>query len=308
MGSLSTLVSEAMKKYLLNIFLFFCIVAVADLGLSFVCKYMIDNTHSGDVARITGLLKKNHYDLMTMGSSRCVCHYDDQLMSDSLGLKVINAGFEGNGIILMFGRYHIIPKENKPQILIYDVEPSFDVLAYENDDHNRRYLSDLKMFYDENGISDIFRRVDRRESIKMQSSMYRFNSKLFVLIRDYIRKSGVQYSFYQPTDRQYSPPVRKKEDTYWGNDSLKLHYMEQLMIDTKADGVQMIVVASPKYGATSTIDVQPVIDLCNKHGVPFWDYYLDMHDPRWFCDNMHLNREGSKEFTKAIIERIRISL
>ena len=77
---------------------------------------------------------------MTMGSSRCVCHYDDKLLSDSLGINAVNVGNKGNGIILMYGRYHVIPKNHKPKILIYDVEPAFDIIEYEEDDNNRPIL------------------------------------------------------------------------------------------------------------------------------------------------------------------------
>jgi len=297
-----------MKKYLLNILLFFGIVAVADFGFGLVCKYMVDNTHSGETARINGILKKNHYDVMTMGSSRCVCHYDDQMMSESLGLNAINAGFKGNGIILMYGRYHIIPKEKKPSILIYDLEPTFDVLAYDNDDKNRRYLSDLKIFYGEDGISDIFNSVDYFEPLKMLSNLYRYNSDAFVLIRDFVRKEAVEYSFFLPTDKQYDISQKCGYEEIYEQDNLKLYYMEKLMLETKADGVKMIVVASPKYGASSKKDLQPVYELCLKHGVPFWDYYLDMQDTYWFCDNMHLNLKGSEAFSKKIIKRLQTEI
>lgn len=306
--NLYMLVSETMKKYMLKILLFFCVVAVSDLSFGLVCKYLVENTHSGDTARINGLLKKNRYDVMTMGSSRCVCHYNDQMMSDSLGLNVINAGFKGNGIILMYGRYHIIPKDKKPSVLIYDLEPNFDVLTYYNDDNNRRYLSDLKMFYEEDGISDIFHSVDYLEPLKMQSNLYRYNSDAFVLIRNFVLKGKVEYSFFLPTDKQYVISQNRGHEDIHEQDSLKLYYMEKLMFETKADGVKMIVVASPKYGASSKNDLQPVYKLCLKHGVPFWDYYLDMQDTCWFCDNMHLNLKGSIKFTKKIIKRLQTEI
>lgn len=131
-----------------------------------------------------------------MGSSRCVCHYDDQLLADSLDIDAINMGNKG------YGRYHLIPMENKPKILLYDVEPAFDIIEYEDDDNNRRYLSGLKSFYGEPGVKDIFRDVDCTEPVKMNSQMYRYNSKTLVMIGDYIKKGKVNYSFFQPTRRK----------------------------------------------------------------------------------------------------------
>ena len=88
-------------------------------------------------------------------------------------------------------------------------------------------------------------------------------------------------------------------------DKLKLKYFDKLIEETNNDGVKLIVVASPKYGASSTTELQPIVDLCKKYDVPFWDYYLDMHDTHLFCDNMHLNYEGSQEFTRTIMQRLK---
>ncbi|MBR6091482.1 MAG: hypothetical protein IKQ09_01525 [Bacteroidales bacterium] len=292
-----------MKRFLINILLFFAFVAVVDMVYGYACNYMVKHAHSGETARAMGVFKQGRFDLMAMGSSRCVCHYDDQLLSDSLGINAINVGNKGNGIVLMYGRYHIIPKENKPKVLLYDIEPSFDIIEYENDDKNRRYLSGLKMFYNEPGIRTIFKDVDCSEPIKMYSQMYRYNSKTLVLLGDYMRKGRLNLSFYLPTHRRYVA-AEVKEKPSRNNDLLKLKYFEKLIEETRADGVQLVVIASPKYGASSTDELQPIMELCSKHSVPFWDYYLDMHDTEWFCDNMHLNYEGSQEFTKTIFRRI----
>lgn len=294
-----------MKKYILKILLFFVIVACVDIVYGFVCKYMTDNTHSGGTARMVGLLKKNKYDMMIMGSSRCVCHYDDKMMSDSLGLNIVNAGQKGNGIVLMYSNYHIIPQEHKPQVLIYDLEPSFDVIEYKGDDHNRRYLNPLKTFYDEPGIKNVFSSIDPREPVKMNSQLYRYNSKLFTLIQNFLIHEKIRYSCYLPTDKEYRGTIKKKPEEEISCDSLKLFYFEQLIKETQTDNVEMIVVASPKYGATSKREIMPIVELCRKYDVPFWDYYYDMHDTIWFCDDMHLNYYGSQEFTKIVIQRIK---
>lgn len=187
-----------------------------------------------------------------MGSSRCVCHYDDQLLSDSLGIDAINMGNKGNGVILMYGRYHLIPMEKKPKILLYDIEPAFDIIEYEEDDNNRRYLSGLKSFYGEPGVKDIFRDVDCTEPVKMNSQLYRYNSKTLVMIGDYIKKGKVNYSFFQPTRRKYVAG-KVVEKPHRENDTLKLKYFEKLIQETKTDGVQLVVVASPKYSEFCTV-------------------------------------------------------
>lgn len=240
-----------MRKFLLNILLFFAIVASVDVLYGIACEYIINNAHSGETARNHKVLN-NKYDLIAMGSSRCVCHYDDQLLSDSLGIDAINMGNKGNGVILMYGRYHLIPMEKKPKILLYDIEPAFDIIEYEEDDNNRRYLSGLKSFYGEPGVKDIFRDVDCTEPVKMNSQLYRYNSKTLVMIGDYIKKGKVNYSFFQPTRRKYVAG-KVVEKPHRENDTLKLKYFEKLIQETKTDGVQLVVVASPKYSEFCTV-------------------------------------------------------
>ena len=294
-----------MKKFIINILLFTALIVVIDFAYGLVCKYLVSNTHSGDTARTAGLFLKNQYDIMVMGSSRCVCHYDDKLMSDSLGVSVINAGEKGNGIILMYGRYSLIPKDRKPRVLIYDVEPSFDVLAYEKDDKNKRYLGGLKFYYDEKEIQSIFKDVDWHEPLKMQSCLFRYNSNLFVILRDYIRKGAPKMSCYNPSYNQYVAATGVNKNVHRGFDDAKLAYMEKMMVDTKRDGVQMVVVASPKYKAETMYQLEPIKDLCEHNGIPFWDYYTTMQEEQWFCNDMHLNYEGSQEFSKTIVQRIK---
>lgn len=294
-----------MKRFLINILFFFMLVAAADFVYGRICDYFINHAHSGDTARSSAIFKNNKYDVMIMGSSRCVCHYDDQLMSDSLKVDVINAGKKGNGIVLMYGLYHIIPKENKPQVLIYDLEPAFDVIAYKNDDHNKRYLSGLKNYYEKPGVKEIFQSVDRQEVLKMFSNFYRYNSLLLPLIKDYMGKPITTASCYEPSHKAWTKPKNPGGEPYRNIDELKLKYFEKLINETKEDGVRLIVIASPKYGETSTEEISPVIELCQKHGVPFWNYYLSMQDTQWFCNRMHLNYNGSQVFTDIISHRIK---
>lgn len=290
-----------MKSFIVHLIVFVALVLAADFAYGYICDYMVERSPLSNTGRNKVVFKNNRYDVMIMGSSRCVCHYNDKMMSDSLGLNVINVGEKGNGIILMYGKYHIIPKRNKPKVLIYDVEPNFDIEAYEADDNNHRYLAGLKPFFREDGIYDLFKKVDRTEPLKMNSSLYRYNSDLFGIVRDFIRPGSITYSSYKPTDKPYVDLKNTPKDR--DIDFVKAFYFEQLIEETRKDGVQLIVVASPKFGATTKFGLQPIEELCKKYSIPFWDYYYDMHDTKWFCDNSHLNYDGSLIFTQIIINR-----
>ena len=91
-------------------------------------------------------------------------------------------------------------------------------------------------------------------------------------------------------------------------DSFKLDYVEKLLVLAKSKDVPIVVVASPKYGKTSSRELQPVIDICKRNNVDFWDYYADsefMQHKEWFVEPMHLNSKGANFFSKRIAAQIK---
>lgn len=300
-------VFRIMKKWSLKIALFFILVTCVDFGFGKLCSYLVQNTKKGDTAHYVSMLYRNQYNVLVMGSSRSVCHYDDTLMQNRLQTSVLNAGEKGNGIILMYGRYHILSKYYKPDVLIYDIEPSFDIVQYEKDDNNRRYLEGLKLFYEEDGIDSLFKSVDWKYTFLMRSALYRYNSNVFALLRDGKGDAKIDFSGYNPSFNIYKPTEERNTEVEREKDLLKLHYIEQLIIDTKRDGVKLIMVASPKYGMESSASLCAIKQLCDKYNVPFWDYYADstyVDNPNFFCDAMHLNNDGAQKFTRMICDRI----
>ena len=92
-------------------------------------------------------------------------------------------------------------------------------------------------------------------------------------------------------------------------DSLKTSYLQDFIKDCIKDGVKLYIIASPKYGVTSTSDFDIVRNLCKKHNVFFIDdFYADsayMNTPEWFKEPMHLNAAGAEIFSKQIAHIIK---
>ena len=68
-------------------------------------------------------------------------------------------------------------------MIIYDVNPSFDLLVGEN---NSKYLGWLRSEYENYDVKQIFEDIDSTEKYKMQSMMYRYNSKFLQNMIDYV--------------------------------------------------------------------------------------------------------------------------
>ena len=81
-----------MKRFIFKVALFFAIVAVVDMLVSFTGIYLQTHAKSGHTMRVNNLMMKDNHDVIIMGSSRAHHHYDTPFLSSALNMDVYNAG------------------------------------------------------------------------------------------------------------------------------------------------------------------------------------------------------------------------
>jgi hypothetical protein len=225
-------------------------------------------------------------------------------------MDVYNAGHDGNGVILAFGILKMVLGRYHPKLVVFDVEPAFDIYIYNQDNHDTRYLKYLKPYYLEQGIEEIFRDVSVDEWYKVQSGMIRYNTDIISKMQDNVRGQVSMTRGFAPLYGDISVDLKVSDNE--GDiqlDSLKLKYIERLIYLAHRNNVPIIFVASPKYGAINSKVLEPVKDICRKTCVPFLDYYADkefMSHPYWFKEPMHLNEKGANIFSQKICNDIKV--
>lgn len=296
-----------MKKYILHILLFFAIIVTIDYCFGKALDYLVSHAQGGNTKETYDLLMNDQYDIIIMGSSRATHHYIPQMIEDSIGMTCYNAGADGNGIVLMYGRYKLITNRYNPKVILYDVEPAFDIIEYSEDDHNRRYLAGLKAYFFQPGIKDIFTDVNWAEGLKNYSGLFRYNGDYFNHFRNFVTRMPISDKGYLPLQGKMNKEPEKKEASTCVQDSLKLSYIKTMAADAKSRGIEFIFVASPKYGADPT-SVQPIKDIADELGIPFWDYTNtpDFRSWEYFKEPMHLSDDGAREYTAEIIKRLKV--
>jgi len=295
----------AMKKYLVHIFIFFAIMVTVDFLFGKTFDYMVAHAKGGNTKETYDLLMRDKYDIIILGSSRATHHYIPKLIEDSLRMTCYNAGADGNGIVLMYGRYKLITNRYNPKVILYDVEPAFDFIKYPEDDYNRRYLAGMKSYFFQPGIKEIFQDVSWLERIKNYSGLFRYNGGYFNHLRNFFTASPVSDKGYLPLQGQMDSEPVNDETSDEISDTLKLSYIKAIALDAKSRGIEFIFVASPKYGADSS-SVQPVKEIANELGVSFWDYTEapEYQKFEYFKEPMHLNDDGAHIFTAEIVKRL----
>lgn len=296
-----------MRRFLTNILLFFLFVVLVDQVGGIYLDYCQKHPKGGQTRAFNDLCELDRHDVLIMGSSQANHHYDAVLMSDSLGLDVYNAGMDGNGIVLMSGIYKMIAERYTPQLIIYNITPSFDFYKYGGDDNNKRYITPLKPYYNHSEVRHMLDDVSSFESIKVLSGFYRYNSVFLNTIKNhYMAEGKSQLKGYEPVFgvMDYEPTL----ETDGGEiDPLKVKYLKEFIEEVQRHGTELIFVFSPRYGVSSSDTYNLVKQLCEERSIKYFDYYADprfIHNKAYYEDPMHLNINGATLFTQQIINQI----
>lgn len=298
-----------MKRFIIRLLVFLSLMFILDRGFGVAMKYLQDHAKGGYVGHHNYILHQSNEDILIFGSSRAIHHYNPQIIEDSLGMSCYNCGQDGNGIVLFYGWWQLMKGNHQPKVIIYDVNPSFDLLVGED---NSKYLGWLRSEYNHDGIRQLFDEVDPTERYKMQSMMYRYNSKFLQNIIDYF------HPIFQISPNGYLPlygemeQMKKKKQTKTTNrtysyDPQKLAYLEQFVLDAKEHDIQLVFAVSPMWYGMDESMLVPIKKLCEKECIPFLDYSNDstfvMKD-KWFKDGLHLNSRGTDKYSSIISKDI----
>lgn len=296
-----------MKKIVIRLLVFLSLMFILDRGFGVAMKYLQDHAKGGYVGHHNYILNQANEDILIFGSSRAIHHYNPQIIEDSLGMSCYNCGQDGNGIVLFYGWWQIMKNRHLPQMIIYDVNPNFDLLVGEN---NSKYLGWLRSEYDNDDVKQIFEDIDHTEKYKMQSMMYRYNSKFLQNMIDYV------HPIFQISPNGYLPlkgemdkmKVKERKDKEeYSYDAKKITYLESFINDAKKRGIKLVFVASPVWYGKSDKQFEPLIELCHKHSVPFYNFSNEasfVNRNEMFKDGNHLNAIGADKFTKLFLNKL----
>jgi hypothetical protein len=299
-----------MKRFVIRLLAFLMLMLIVDRGVGLGMRYMQEHAKGGYIGHHNKIINSNE-DILIFGSSRAIHHYNPQIIEDSLGMSCYNCGQDGNGIILFYGWWQLMKEKHTPKLVIYDVNPGFDLLLGES---NQKYLGWLRSEYEDKDIKQIFEEVDFTEKYKMQSMMYRYNSKFLQNIVDYVHPIfKIKSDGFLPLKGEMNEMKIKKmqkESKQPKIDSLKLELIEKLVVDIKKHNSRVIFVASPVWYGKENSQFDALYNICGEYGISFYNYSNSLKYVRnnyYFKDGSHLNARGADEFTKDIVMKIRLS-
>ena len=301
-----------MKKFFINIICFCVLLIVVDRCMGVVFDYLRENAKGGTTKEKYYIANESVDDVVIFGSSRANHHYVPQIIEDSLDLTCFNMGQDGNGIVLMYGRYQMLLERYKPKLIIYDVRHSFD---FSNNYDNSRYLDLLKEYYNKDCIKKEFvELVGWKEMCKLSSKMFHVNSKVITMLGDNVLCQDVNNGYiplYGVVTDSTKYEYEFVDSTDWSLDSVKLSLFERFVCDTKARDIPLAMFVSPVYAQSARVDYVEAEKICAKYDVPFY-YLMEMDgiadDCTMFQDRTHMNNTGAEKYTREIIPLLRKKL
>lgn len=293
-----------MKKFVIKVFCFLLIMFILDRGFGFAMNFLKEHAKGGYVGHHNHIIKETSEEILVFGSSRAIHHYNPRILQDTLGMSCYNCGQDGNGIILFYGWWQLMRERHLPQYVIYDVNPEFDLLKGDN----IKYLGWLRSEYDNDSIKSIFDEIDFTEKYKMQSMMYRYNSKFLQFITDYL------HPVYQISEDGFLPMVGEMDKMKLKEpvmdiifDNVKIQYLKRLSKDVTKAGCKLVFVASPIWYGKDEICFEPLKEICKEYDIPFYNYSKDsifVKNDSMFRDGNHLNEKGADVFTSILAHQL----
>lgn len=298
-----------MKQVLLKVFLFIFVVGVLDFVFGLSINYLFKHAKGGEVYREKYICEQMKADMVIFGSSRAIHHYDPKILSDSLHMSCFNAGYDGNGILLMYAQYKMMNKHHIPKYILYDINPDAD---YYDDGDKHRFLNPIRAYYDIKGIDSIFWKVDELDHLKYLSNLYKYNTVFTQFISAYTSKNYSMNAGWKPMDKVMT---QRPKDNEIGNilmtekkvDEVKKYYFLRLISECKSNGTKLFFLVSPYYNSDDT-KYNDIKRIAQENDIPFISYASDScfrKKDDYFYDSVHLNRTGASAYSKAIVKDIK---
>lgn len=292
-----------MKTFLMKVLVFLLLVFAVDQAFGYFMSFCYSHSKGGVTRWTFDVLNRSESDVYIFGSSRASHHYVSSQISDSLNMECVNCGLDGNGIIYGYAMLRTILERHTPQLIILDVTSSFDIAKGDNS----KYLAWLRPKANIEIVDSVIYSVDWTERYKMKCHSYKWNSKFYPFIKDFIKKIELKWdNGYSPIDGvvDYAPKDSREKEIIV--DTLKLSYLKKFIHDAKQK-TRLMFFVSPSYGAVDSNAYRIVQDLCESYNVPFFNFYCDstiVFDQKLFVDAIHLNHEGATVYTEKVIRKI----
>jgi hypothetical protein len=216
-------------------------------------------------------------DVAILGSSTAICHYDPDIIHDSLfayygkNYEVFNMGVSNQRLAYDYYGLKSLLERTKPYMVIVDVWSTF---IGEKGIHER-YEAFKPYIYMNPVVKEMFAKHNKLDVI-MKSKMYCFNTELvYLLMAPFFNSDNV--NGFSKSKTEMTTIVKETEKDTTALCSLSVEEFDAMIELAHAKNVSIIVVLSPTLCSsdTTSLSYQYMKKKCAESGVLFLDYSND---------------------------------
>jgi hypothetical protein len=303
--------SAALKGSLFALLVFIGLFFVCDRVIYFVLDAAFRRTTTLDKGGIVNKVLQEKSDIVVLGSSRAVLHYDPRILGSKLNMSVYNAGCNGQQVHYTRALVDLILQKQTPAIAIINVDTGFVRGARSG----LCQAATLAPFMDESGIiKNMIYSKGPLERLKYLSLSYRFNDKPLVILASLFVEDKT-ISGFSPREGKMNPAkAQGKIAAILKPDREMMELLRQTVSQLKGAGSYVVLVLSPTWTREGHIDpmripiLKAIRDLAQDEQVSFFavtnENTPEFQNSGYFRDPDHLNADGARIFSEILAAKI----
>lgn len=292
-----------MKRFLFA-GLFFLLIVLLDSAVGVIFSRALPTVKFGPLGVINKALADSS-ELLVLGSSRALHHYDSKVLEEALGLSCYNGGIGGHGLLYSYALLAERVSRHKPKIVVLDISPNVLV--------DPKALDKLTVFLPLTNHSKPFSEIVQLNPaispISRHINSVKYNSILYDLVLSHFATTNLDKGFVPIKGTinlsTYRPVFGKK----LFDNALNRKYLQRIVEICRENQMKMIMVISPSYDdfdSNGTIK-EFLKRFAAETSVPLFDFSGDkdfVNRPELFKDQLHLNGKGAAIFSDILTYRL----
>lgn len=302
---------KLLKQLVEKILAFIILIILLDFTAGYLFRYLetkaLNNNPQGMIPEFT--MWKVEGDIMIFGSSEVRFGLIPSLMKNELGLSASNCSNINMPFYYQYCMINGVLERKKPKVMIWSIYSCYLNTPTEKDMNG---LSVLNPFYYSNDYCNrVINKKSKYENIKMASNLYRYNSRLFDLLKNIFSKTEeTDMGYFARSSGGYKYPslINGSEDC--GIDPEIADLFVEVIKKCKTSNVELILIVTPIFkNINNNIYLKNLNEICTKYDIPlikeFYNSPIFLSDSTLFADNSHLNDKGARLFTTLLCDRIK---
>ncbi|MDN3657622.1 hypothetical protein QWZ08_18360 [Ferruginibacter paludis] len=308
---LTQIVTQRGYLYLLKKLAAFMVLFILfDFIIGSFFRYLYFRQTSGWEFRTKYSVEDTRADILIFGASRAQQQYNPIFFEERLHQTCYNVGRDGQPIFYYYGILNGVLRRYSPKMIFLDIENG--VFNSEQSSYDR--IGVLLPFYKTHAeMRQVIELKSPYEKMKLQSSIYPFNSLLFKIAvgnTKFNKNRNEDIKGYIPLSGELHEPIRTVSFlNQHVLDTNKINVYRSFINDCIKHHIKLYIVCSPYYMKTIGTDTSISIakKIAHENNVDFIDYSKDelfLTNSTLFDDTVHVNVAGARIFSNKLIDNI----